>query len=177
MFFEPYLSCYSSIFSQILVCCSWDYGLSEVWSPFFNQVSGTWSNFQLKVVLQMDESASWLYVLYVRENLAQLVSHVPCNARVPSSNSAVPGWFFFFFFFFLSFFCLVGNQYIWHELHKAKKNKLLCCPHPTKIWKLGRSVDFFFFFFFFTYRERVEFSNIFLKVSKWGKLGRNAVKT
>ena len=33
--------------------------------------------------------------------------------------------------------------------------KLLCCPHPTKIWKLGRSVDFFFFFFFFlrTVRE------------------------
>ena len=55
------------------------------------------------------------------------------------------------------------------------KKKLLCCPHPTKIWKLGRSVDFFFFFF--TYRERVEFSNIFFKVSKWGKLGRNAVKT
>ena len=53
--------------------------------------------------------------------------------------------------------------------------KLLCCPHPTKIWKLGRSVRIFFFFF--TYRERVEFSNIFLKVSKWGKLGQNAVKT
>ena len=55
----------------------------------------------------------------------------------------------------------------------GQKKKLLCCPHPTKIWKLGRSVDFFFF----TYRERVEFSNIFFKVSKWGKLGRNAVKT
>ena len=53
---------------------------------------------------------------------------------------------------------------------------MLCCPHPTKIWKLGRSVGIFFFFFF-TYRERVEFSNMFLKVSKWGKLGRNAVKT
>ena len=24
------------------------------------------------------------------------------------------------------------------------KKKWLCCPHPTKIWKLGRSVDFFF---------------------------------
>ena len=58
----------------------------------------------------------------------------------------------------------------------GKKKKLLCCPHPTKIWKLGRSVDFLFFFIF-TYRERVEFSNIFFKVSKWGKLRRNAVKT
>ena len=57
---------------------------------------------------------------------------------------------------------------------RPKKKKLLCCPHPTKMWKLGRSVDFFFFF---TYRERVEFSNICFKVSKWGKLGRNAVKT
>ena len=26
---------------------------------------------------------------------------------------------------------------------------MLCCPHPTKIWKLGRSVWIFFFFFFF----------------------------
>ena len=34
---------------------------------------------------------------------------------------------------------------------------------------VGRSI--FYFLFFFTYRERVEFSNIFLEVSKWGKLG------
>ena len=33
--------------------------------------------------------------------------------------------------------------------------------------KIGSSVDFFF-----TYRERVEFSNFFFKVSKWGKLRR-----
>ena len=32
--------------------------------------------------------------------------------------------------------------------HKAKKKKMLCCPHPTKISKLGRSVGIFFFFFF-----------------------------
>ena len=31
----------------------------------------------------------------------------------------------------------------------GKKKKLLCCPHPTKIKKLGRSVGIFFFFFFF----------------------------
>ena len=29
MIFEPYLDCYSSIFSPNLVCCSWDYELSE----------------------------------------------------------------------------------------------------------------------------------------------------
>ena len=65
------------------------------------------------------------------------------------------------------------------DYNKAKKKLNLCCPHPTKIWKLGRSVGIFLIFLiFFTYRERVEFSNkIFLKVSKWGKLGRNAVKT
>ena len=62
-------------------------------------------------------------------------------------------------------------------LQMRPPKKLLCCPHPTKIWKLGRSVDFLFIFYFFLYRERVEFSNIFKKVSKWGKLGRNAVKT
>ena len=57
-----------------------------------------------------------------------------------------------------------------YGLTLGKKKNLLCCPHPTKIKKLGRSVGIFFFFFF-TYRERVEFSNIFFQVSKWGKLG------
>ena len=57
-----------------------------------------------------------------------------------------------------------------------KKNCYVALTRPKfKNW-VGRS-GFFFFFFFFTYRERVEFSNIFFKVSKWGKLGRNAVKT
>ena len=46
-------------------------------------------------------------------------------------------------------------------------------PSPDQNLKIGSvGLDFFF-----TYRERVEFSNIFYKVSKWGKLGRNAVKT
>ena len=42
--------------------------------------------------------------------------------------------------------------------NKAKKKKLLCCPHPTKIWKLGRSVGIFFFFFFFFLRTVRELS-------------------
>ena len=50
-------------------------------------------------------------------------------------------------------------------------------PSPDQNLKIGSVGRFFFFFFFLTYRERVEFSNIFFKVSKWGKLGRNAVKT
>ena len=65
-------------------------------------------------------------------------------------------------------------------LGKKKKKNYVALTRP-KLKKLGRSVGIFFFFFFFffflTYRERVEFSNIFFKVSKWGKLGRNAVKT
>ena len=28
IFFDQYLGCYSTVFFQILVCCSWDYGLS-----------------------------------------------------------------------------------------------------------------------------------------------------
>ena len=39
-----------------------------------------------------------------------------------------------------------------------QKKKMLCCPHPTRIWKLGRSVDFFFFFFFFFLRTVRELS-------------------
>ena len=69
--------------------------------------------------------------------------------------------------------CPLIHSWVKDKHSWGQKKKLLCCPHPTKIWKLGRSVDFFFF----TYRERVEFSNIFFQVSKWGKLGRNAVKT
>ena len=46
MIFEPYLDCYSSIFSPNSVCRSWDYGLSAKWSPIFNRMSGTWLNFQ-----------------------------------------------------------------------------------------------------------------------------------
>ena len=57
------------------------------------------------------------------------------------------------------------------------KKKFFMLPSPDQNLKIGSVGRFFFFFFFFTYRERVEFSNIFLKVSNWGKLGRNAVKT
>ena len=46
MIFEPYLGCYSSIFSPDLVCRSWDYGLSAKSSPICNRMSGTWSNYR-----------------------------------------------------------------------------------------------------------------------------------
>ena len=62
----------------------------------------------------------------------------------------------------------------------GQKKKIVMLPsrdHNLKIGSVGRDFFIFYFFiFFFTYRERVEFSNIFLKVSKWGKLGQNAVK-
>ena len=68
--------------------------------------------------------------------------------------------------------CLVHLMFI----KAKKKNCYVALPRPKFENWVGRS-GFFFFFFFLTYRERVEFSNIFFKVSKWGKLGRNAVKT
>ena len=52
-----------------------------------------------------------------------------------------------------------------------KKNCYVALTRPKSENWVSRSI------IFFTYRERVEFSNIFFKVSKWGKLGRNAVKT
>ena len=48
----------------------------------------------------MEKSASRLYVLYVWENLAQLVSHLPCNASVPGSNPSCTRVIFCFFSFF-----------------------------------------------------------------------------
>ena len=80
---------------------------------------------------------------------------------------------------------MVGNQYstITDMVETCNitswslgQKKIVMLPSPDQNLKIG-SVGRFFFFFFFTYRERVEFSNIFFKVSKWGKLGRNAVKT
>ena len=60
---------------------------------------------------------------------------------------------------------------------QGQKKKIVMLPSPDQNLKIGSVGLDFFFFFFFTYRERVEFSNIFFTVSKWGKLGRNAVKT
>ena len=48
---------------------------------------------------------------------------------------------------------------------KAPK-KIVMLPSPDQNLKIGSVGQFFFFF---TYRERVEFSNIFFQVSKWGK--------
>ena len=62
-------------------------------------------------------------------------------------------------------------------LHIRPKKKIVMLPSHAQNLKIGLVGRFFFLFFIFTYRERVEFSNIFFKVSKWGKLGRNAVKT
>ena len=73
-------------------------------------LSGTWSNIQLNVVMQMEKSASRLYVLYVWENLAQLVSHLPCNASVPGSNPKLYQDDFFFLSFFLFLFLPCWNS-------------------------------------------------------------------
>ena len=59
-----------------------------------------------------------------------------------------------------------ANKIQLHNLHAYKalklgpppQKKMLCCPHPTKIWKLGRSVGIFFFFFFFFLRTVRELS-------------------
>ena len=56
------------------------------------------------------------------------------------------------------------------QWHQAKKKKLLCCPHPTKIWKLGRSVGIFFFFLR-TVRE-LSFPIFFLKFLNGENSGR-----
>ena len=44
------------------------------------------------------------------------------------------------------------------------------------IGSVGQEIFFFFFFFFYVPWESWVIRNIFLKVSKWGKLGQNAVK-
>ena len=67
---------------------------------------------------------------------------------------------------------LMGQSMGWGQKHsnvhvRPKKKKKFMLPSPDQNLKIG-SVGRF---------ERVEFSNIFFLVSKWGKLGWNAVKT
>ena len=58
----------------------------------------------------------------------------------------------------------VSSRYYIESAYKAKKkNCYVALTRPKFENWVGRSI------FFFTYRERVEFSNIFLKVSKWVK--------
>ena len=45
-------------------------------------------------------------------------------------------------------YLVLGMHTIFSFFLIRPKKKLLCCPHPTKIWKLGRSVDFFKYFFY-----------------------------
>ena len=72
----------------------------------------------------------------------------------------------FFFFLVIIYYLVRPNK------------KIVMLPSPDQNLKIGSVGRFFFFFFFFlrTMRE-LSFPNIFFLVSKWGKLGRNAVKT
>ena len=66
-----------------------------------------------------------------------------------------------------------------HVCPLGPKKKIVMLPSPDqnkKIGSVGRDFFFFLFFFLHTVRE-LSFPIFFLKVSKWGKLGRNAVKT
>ena len=47
--YEHYLSYVCSVFSQIWVCYSWDHGLSKRCTLFFDQMLGSYRNFQSKV--------------------------------------------------------------------------------------------------------------------------------
>ena len=82
---------------------------------------------------------------------------------------------FIYVFIYLFIYLFILLYLIIYFSLLGQKKKIVMLPSPDQNLKIG-SVGRFFFFFF-TYRERVEFSNIFFKVSKWGKLGRNAVKT
>ena len=58
----------------------------------------------------------------------------------------------------------IKDIFHFHYLPKlGQKKKMLCCPHPTKIKKLGRSVRIFFFFFFLRTVRELSFPIFFLK--------------
>ena len=81
--------------------------------------------------------------------------------------------------FFLSISPRIFTPNLWRPgvrfwTKAKKKNCYVALTRPKFENWVGWSI---FLFFFLTYPERVEFSNIFFQVSKWGKLGRNAVKT
>ena len=106
LFFVQYLGCLCSILSQISVCCSWDYKLLVMWSQIFNQMSGTWSNFQFKVAIWNRRKR---FLAFTRQVNGR---NLPCKPRVRGSNPSRTRVIFFFFF------CLLGNRYIWIWLYK-----------------------------------------------------------
>ena len=75
-------------------------------------------------------SAIWCIFLY--EAMCTKFTNVTNNDFCCWMLIAIPSAFLLFCFICMYVFVL------------RPKKKLLCCPHPTKIWKLGRSVDFFF---------------------------------
>ena len=95
MIFEPYLGCHSSIFSQTLVCCSWEYGLSAAWSSILNQMSVTRSNYRFKM-WEMSEA------YHLNLSAWQITSSYYCHAYLSSSR---------FNFFLL--WCHIRKKKIW----------------------------------------------------------------
>ena len=51
LFNWDYLAYRSSIFSQILICCSWDNFLQEIWHLFFILMTSSQWNFRLKATM------------------------------------------------------------------------------------------------------------------------------
>ena len=93
MFSGPVLAYFCSIFSEILICCSCDFALSEVWSQNFNPRSGSWSNFWLKIEIGKRFWKIWaLRVLYTRLWIWHNRLHLFCTLSYisdPKSCSAL----------------------------------------------------------------------------------------
>ena len=56
-----------------------------------------------------------------------------------------------------------SSRHFSYTIFVRPKKKIVMLPSPDQNLKIGSVGRDFFFFFFFTYRERVEFSNIFFK--------------
>ena len=107
MIFEPYLGCYSSIFSQHLVCCSREYGLGKVVFNFESDV-GNVVKFSIHSVeayhlnlsaWQITSSEKlFLYEIYTNNFSTNFVARLSQKRTVQSSSN------------FLSIFVIIRNR-------------------------------------------------------------------
>ena len=101
IFREQYLGCFSFVYAEIRVCCSWDNKLSQLCHLFFDQMPGSCSYFTCKVRFQ--NSISRLRVIAMGDVLVYRYTHLTSTSRSLVRVRVSPTIFFFTFFSFWPF--------------------------------------------------------------------------
>ena len=121
MFFYHYLGCYSTVFSQILVCCSWDSGLSVMclWYLIRCREHGQMFNSKCHLKILIDEFLVTCYPYERSEKSHKQKSHKQflykfCRSIISKTERTIIFKF---------------SQYLWH--HPESWTSSFQCDHST----------------------------------------------